>query len=200
MLTVATVLRRGPEFKPRHVHALWDGVSEHLEAEHEFVCLTDEEGVQCETIPLEHGWVGWWSKLELFKLAGPVLYFDLDTVVRGPIDAVVDALNGRPFAILRDFYQSIDRMGSGMMYWEDDRSWIYESFLLDPQAAMRRYRGDQNFLDAVVKDADFMQDITDGVCSYKADVRRKTERAGAPIVCFHGRPRPWSQDEIPYGQ
>nr|WP_145924153.1 hypothetical protein [Halomonas elongata] len=42
--------------------------------------------------PLAHGWPGWWSKLELFRPhGGDLLYLDLDTVVRGDLQPLIDA-------------------------------------------------------------------------------------------------------------
>ena len=42
MLTVACVLRSGPEYRAEHVAALAAGVIRHLSRRYRFVCLTDQ--------------------------------------------------------------------------------------------------------------------------------------------------------------
>ena len=94
-LTVACVLRTGPDFRPEHVLALHNGVRRNLSIPYRFVCLTDQVAevskLGIEARPLPHRWPGWWAKLNLFApgmFAGPVLYFDLDSMVIGKLDDI----------------------------------------------------------------------------------------------------------------
>jgi hypothetical protein len=66
-------------------------VERQLTIPHRFVCLSNV-CVPCERIPLTEGWPGWWSKLELFKhdLGERVLYLDLDVLVTGSLDELVN--------------------------------------------------------------------------------------------------------------
>ena len=142
---------------PRYVNNLYRGVTRNLEAEHRFVCFTDDPagldpGIEVRALPGNlSGWWwenlyagqrreflrpliaapyrllrsrdvgrgldeergrtwrpvdlrGWYNKLFLFKpgvLEGPTAFFDLDTVITGPLDDVlhVDA----DLRVLRDF-------------------------------------------------------------------------------------------------
>lgn len=142
--------------------------------------------------------------MELFRVfSGPTLYFDLDTIIRADASVVVDAARNSRFVILRDFYRGInDRsaMGSGMMWWSGDMRWVLDKWLAEGCAG---HRGDQDFLEKCFKEGgqkfEFWQDIApEMVCSFKADIRDAKHPSTAPVVCFHGRPRPWEQDVIPY--
>jgi len=149
-------------------------------------------------IPLETDLPGWWAKLELYRQYGPVLYMDLDTAVVGSCDELLGRISGKEFVILRDFYRGKKNpkaMGSGLMYWSGDVSYIWR----DAQSGrpMREAPCDQTYLEKVVRRAEYFQDFSDGVLSYKADVRAGRDWRQASIVCFHGKPRPWHQTEIP---
>ena len=98
-MIVASVLRSGGDFKPEHVYALQKMCAKYLPP-HEFVCLSDVE-LECKTIPLLHDWVGWWAKMELFRLPS-ALYFDLDTVLTGDCTAMIEAAKQHDFVIMRD--------------------------------------------------------------------------------------------------
>ena len=58
MAIIATVLKSGGEFQPKHVSAIADSVGQ-------VVCFTDMtvDDSRVTTIPLIHGWKGWWSKM-----------------------------------------------------------------------------------------------------------------------------------------
>lgn len=176
MLTVACVLKSGPEYRVEHVHALAAGVRRHLMLPHRFVCLTDLDAAEfdprpycfpgftgrfarepylgIEPIPLKHGWPGWWSKLELFSpglFDGAVFYADLDTIIVGPLD---DLVTGHRFTVLENFW-SDQRIGSGLMAWhaDEDLSRIYTRFTRVSAKAIREYVttnawGDQGWIKA----------------------------------------------------
>lgn len=205
MLTVACVLKSGGIYDATWVARMRDGVARNLPVEHRFVCLSDVD-VPCERIPLEHDWPGWWSKIELFRLDGPVLFFDLDTAIVGDLTDVALAAIDRPFIALRDFYRP-DGLGSGILAWDVlfRAKKIYEAFRSDAAAIMRRVggRGDQGFLEQFLNLSGVMrwQDIIPGqVVSYKAHCRRGQSPvdgrmieggipAGARVVCLHGQPK-----------
>lgn len=203
MLTVACVLRSGGEYTPAHVAALQDGVERNLSRPHRFVCLSDME-VDCERILLRNKWPGWWSKIEAFRPAlfwGPVLYIDLDTIVTGSLDGIVD--NHR-FTVLRNFwaeaYGEPDRIGSGLMAWNVDLSAIYSAFASAPEKHIADYNcrarwGDQAWIKTHTPiPMERWQDKFPGkVVSFKKHVL-PTKRVpdGAAVCCFHGEPRPWA--------
>lgn len=206
MLTVACVLRSGPEYKASHVAALRDDVTKHLTVPHRFVCLSDCD-VPCERIPLAHRWPGYWSKIELFRpglFDGMALYIDLDS-------AIVKQLNDltaypHRFTMLRDFYWP-EFPASGVMAWSVDLSAIYHAFAANPKPYMlakptRGAWGDQGVIAKCAPVApEFWQDIFPRkIVSYKAHVRKPQHPresgdgcvpADAALVAYHGRPRPW---------
>ena len=141
-----------------------------------------------ETIPLAHGWPGWWSKIEMFRpgtFTGPVLYLDLDTIVL----ADVSDMAGGSFAMLTDF-NAPQRTASGVMAWTDDAPRVvYDAFLADPEGYMHRHQrgGDQAFIRRLV-DARRLQDEHDGIYSYKVHCTNGVP-SDARLVCLHGQPK-----------
>lgn len=193
MLTVACVLKSGGIYDATWVARLKAGVARHLPIERRFVCLSDVD-VPCDRIPLEHDWPGWWSKIELFKLPGPVLYFDLDTAIVGDLTAAAEQAKWWPLITLRDFYRK-DGLGSGVMAWNGEIDFLYHGFAAAPAAHMSAHRqgGDQSFIESTVN-LDWIgrwQDICPGqFVSYKAD---GCDRIGIPpvarVISLHGRPK-----------
>lgn len=191
----------GGEYRPRHVRALRDQVREHLPGA-EFFCLSDTPVVDVTTVPLEHNWPGWWSKMELFRpdVKGDLLYLDLDTVVLTDITEMAEV--GK-LTMLRDFYRDGTRREEGLqssfMYLpEEDRAEVWDAFARNPARAMiENVRGgDQSFLERFYMDrAERWQDLFPrSVVSYKVHCRKGVPE-GAKMICFHGRPRPWAVPE-----
>lgn len=206
MLTVACVLRSGGIYDASWVARLRAGVARHLPLEHRFVCLSDVD-VPCERIPLEHDWPRWWSKIELFKLRGPVLALDLDTVIVGDLLDVVRQALEPDFTVLQDFYRP-DGIGSGLMAWSADLRVVYEIFAQAPDEWRRKLggRGDQGFIEQLTNPnvvypwrriVPWQQVLPGQVVSYKVHCRGMMigEMAnvriprGARIVCLHGKPK-----------
>lgn len=206
MLTVCCVLRSGGDYKPAHVTHLRDGVRRHLKMRHRFLCLTDLS-VDCEMVPLRNNWPGWWAKIELFHadMPRPCLYFDLDTLIIGALDAIAI---GHRFTVLENFW-SKDRIGSGMMAWDCDLSSINDAFAKSPDKFIKEYRtqakwGDQGFIrdHATIQMDRWQRKYPGKVVSYKHHCRPGVDPkskiigkpvipAGAAVIAYHGRPRPW---------
>ena len=201
MIKVVCVLKSGGDYGPRHVYALQTMCRQWVQHEHEFVCLTDVPHLlDCQTVPLFTEAKGWWAKMELFRaFQGPTLFFDLDTIIRGPVS--LDSLQSVPFAILRDFYrvgQNPAAMQSSMMWWNGDLSWIWQMWC---ERGPGTFRGDQDFIEMAwsEKSVAYFQEIEPGMaCSFKAHIRDSKAPSSAPVVCFHGQPRPWDQTLVPY--
>lgn len=178
------VLRSGGDFRPEHVQWLARQVPGLL-------CLSDMDVQGVETIPLRTGWPGWWAKLEMFgpSIEGDALMIDLDTVVR-KLPAMPDRTT-----VLRDFTRP-DIIGSGLMFvTAADRARVWAAFNRDPAGIMASCTkwprlGDQGFLMDHLADAQRWQDVAK-VYSYKEHCIGGVP-ADAEVVCFHGKPRPWS--------
>lgn len=95
-LYVACV-KQGTMYSSIYVNVLKNMVKRHLPLQYEFVCFTDDEkGLDNDiTIkPLPENVPGWWAKLYLFSenagLNGIVFYLDLDTVVCGDLNKIIN--------------------------------------------------------------------------------------------------------------
>jgi len=199
-LIVACVLKSGGDFNPKHVEILERMVKKHLTTvPYEFVCLTDFaiQDVKCETIPLENNLEGWWSKIELFKVQGPLLYFDLDTIIVGSLNDIASTVPHIEFGIMRDFFRP-NFMASGVMCWSGNQRRMFQEF--HPRFIREMYRGDQEFVENKARNVSFLQDLFPGAfLSFKADNLHTYDiPEEASVVCFHGLPRPWNQEKIPY--
>jgi hypothetical protein len=169
-----------------------------------FLCFTDDpaglaEGIGARTLP--NGLDGWWNKLALFKTGTfaegtRVLYFDLDTLIVGPLDAL--AACDEDFTILRDFYRP-DGYGSGVMLWRSGAcDGIWDSY--EAAGRPKLAGGDQIWLERARPHAAMLQDILpDCVVSFKEDCMPLPPQ-GASVVAFHGEPKqdncaePWVEE------
>jgi hypothetical protein len=129
-LTVACVYRSGGRhYSTRYVEVLRNMVKRNLTLPHRFVCLTDIEDVPCERIPLVAGWPGFYSKIELYRpglFKGPVLYFDLDTVIHGNIDALAHKATQSVFGCTSD--PKGGHFNSSVVSFTVDCSPVFEDF------------------------------------------------------------------------
>lgn len=200
MLTVACVLKSGGLYTAEWVGRLQRAVAEHLSAEHHFVCLSDID-VPCDRLPLAHGWPGWWSKLEMFRLTGRALFLDLDVAVVGDLDRVLDwpsapfderSFGGAPsLTAVRDFYHPAREFNSSVMLFES-RADIYGRFLANADQIMATWRGDQEWLSASYPEAHVWR--APPIASFKKHCRSRIgvtmpPPVGTSIVAFHGRPK-----------
>lgn len=200
LTTIACVLKSGGQFKPEHVEILKDSIARNCDAEYQFAVLTDEPtkwfSAGTIVLPLVHDLPGWWSKMELFsprvrEALGDTLYFDLDTLICGPVDELV--VTPTKFTILRDFYRP-EGYGSGMMFIPAEYGAdVWREFASAHDLYTSNYRGDQDFLEAYAKGADLWQDVCPKrVQSFKpAGFHLAAPPKGCSVICFHGFPRPW---------
>jgi hypothetical protein len=128
-LTVACVYRSGGRlYSERYVENLSRMVARYLSLPHRFVCLSDVD-VPCERIPLVTGWPGYFSKLELFRpglFPGPVLYFDLDTIIHGDIDPLARLAGEVDFGCVSDPLGG--HMNSSVQTFRIDCSFVFDRF------------------------------------------------------------------------
>ena len=157
-------------------------------------------------MPLLSDWPTWWAKLEVFRIKGPVLYFDLDTIVVGSIDPLVEAvarLEADDFLMLRAFRDG--NWASGIMGWTGDYDWLRMLFTsLSPsfpcvksfiraRVGSQIYWGDQEWIREQLKkratNVIAAQNVCPGIYSYRRHCLEALP-SNARIVCFHGQPRP----------
>lgn len=228
MIKILLLYKTGGEYDISYAKMLTAAIKRNITLEHEVLLLTDavyneyypliKEGIVDEIYMLSHGLPGWWSKIELFRIPGPVLYFDLDTVIVDNIDAVVETVLDltNEIMMLKGFYRP-DKC-SGILGWNTDLTRVYNLYIKDylPKAKFserhnalrmavdnKTYRGDQEWLQRAFIDLHqvsiFIQDKLPGcVCSYKVNIQQsEIIPDGVRIVCFHGKPRPHEVKPVP---
>ena len=236
MLKIVTVLKRpalniynGQDraLYPEHVYKIRDMCKQHISLDYDFFCLTDHLEMDCNIIPLQHNFPGWFSKMELYKIQGPVLYFDLDIVILNNLDSYISSLKDDCFYTTYDSKPTVDRINTSIMYWSNNMSFLYEGFLKLPfweqwQVPRRYFSGDQRVVRYLLRTrkhncnwAPLISGRRSEIISYKGLIKWneiqkiKLARRGKTIdpslmwkdkkiVWFHGYPRPWQQSIIPY--
>ena len=202
--TVACVLRSGGIYDAGWVARLKKGIERNAKNVSRFVCLSDLE-VDCERIPLVTLWPGWWSKIELFRpglFTGPVLYLDLDTIVVGSVDRLME--HPHRFTAAHEFYRH-KQLCSTAMAWNGEFG-IFEDFSKRPEFYQQYYDsrvsrrngfiGDQAYIERYLVDYripfEFFRDTAgpQSVASFKVDNCEQAPALGASIVAFHGKPKP----------
>jgi hypothetical protein len=146
MINIVCVLRQGGKvgYDVSWVEKLQNSVARNLSIPHRFICLSDVD-VPCERISLKNvsglKGPGWWAKLQLFKpglFDGPVLYFDLDTVITGNLDELVNTvMSQNDFLMEHDVH--FDISSSAILYWNGDYSNIYQEYMKDPEYYEDKY-------------------------------------------------------------
>tara|TARA_R100000808_G_scaffold25056_1_gene61040 strand:+ start:8597 stop:9223 length:627 start_codon:yes stop_codon:yes gene_type:complete len=208
-MKVAVVLKSGGDYNRSHVEKIKTMVENYVPHEN-FICFTDtvEESYD---IPLVDDWPGWWSKMELFKIRGPLLFLDLDTIITGNINQIIKKIKKEDFVILGDLidYERSRKEGwlqSSLLYWSGDASYIYNSFKEDCRAIpaflrpMHRLRSDQDYIMEVIREYGMWQDFSSAIVSFREGISsgKLYDEDKHKIIIFHGSPRPWEQDVIPY--
>lgn len=171
-----------------YVYALKEMVEKYLTVPHTFKCITDRNLPGIHTVKPPLPYRSWWSKLGLFYpgiATGPSLYFDLDVVIVGNIDYLVDYTDCQ-FAAPANWAQSgHGGIQSSVMAWSGN--WHEPVEKLNWPDDGRTYWGDQEYLWDLLKD-DWVR--VPGVCSYKYHIRGRKLIEKIPVICFHGKPDP----------
>jgi hypothetical protein len=160
----------------------------------------------------------WWYKLQLFdsqQHQGPLLYFDLDTVIVNNIDWIWQ-LPTNSFWAVRDFKYlwrpAHYAINSSIMWW-DTRcfDYVWQQFQQENlNLLIKKYRGDQDYITDVVenKKVQFLDSekvkswrwqCLGGVDGFKRRIHQKhgtvvnTDTVipdNTDIMVFHGQPKP----------
>ena len=156
----------------------------------------------------------WWYKMQLFNPvhhAGPLLYFDLDTVVVGNIDWIWQQPTEYFWAI-RDFKHlwrpTWNGINSSVMIWDTQKfAWIWDDFCSkNINATVKIFHGDQDYLNTVLDDKNrrfFDMELVkswrwqckDGGLDMKTRLYNSLNSGTVvdhktAIMVFHGRPKP----------
>jgi hypothetical protein len=147
-LACVMVTGRRRKYTPKYVHRLRNMVARHTDRPFRTVCLTDQpddmpDGVRPVVIPSPGTQRGWWSKIHLFNpkmpFKGRVLYLDLDVLVLGGLDEILDfpadfaiSPDSAPDFMGKKQHRTIKRYNSSVMVWNHKaRATFYRDF--DPE-------------------------------------------------------------------
>jgi hypothetical protein len=205
MIKFVVTLKSGGDFKSFDVLTLQRQVRKHMTIPHQFICITDmmdDFSVNSDMpylIELKHGWPGWWSMIEMFCIAGPVIAAGLDMIVLKDISRLAELAMTCPLSV---FYMARpqprplkkgEKWCSGLQIWNGDWSWLYNHFCLNPWSYIDFHVKEQRFTynHLIERSVEIraVQDYFDGYYSYKNDCQ-KGKPEDARVVLFHGRPRP----------
>jgi hypothetical protein len=138
--------------------------------------------------------------MELFRLPGPMMYVDLDSVIVGDLSDLL-AYPGR-CAILRDFnlrehreVKGVPAIGSAVILWRDDAMRpVWDAFMADPEGIIRRHpkRADHFLVRHLPADVEYVQDVFPGQVACAKDGFRGMRKAppqGARIITTWKSPR-----------
>lgn len=179
------VLRSGGIYTPKHVERLQKQLDRPL------TCLSDlkftMDGVK--VLPLFHSFPGWWSKIEIFRLQGPIVYLDLDVDISGNPDELYT----------KEFTMWVDPLyptgfNSSVMSWSKTPTNIYHKFLTSPDKFQRAFKtwpkaGDQGFIQEYAPE---VKGYSEGLIrSYRAYVKDHGIDDNTVVVAYHGKPKPW---------
>jgi hypothetical protein len=197
-MKIVTVLKTSADYKKQYVDLIYNQCKKYAPGV-EFICISDDPTVP-GYVKMQHAWPRWWPKMEIFKIPGPVLYLDLDTVIVKDLKSILDNILQHEFIAVRDFYKDrkLERtLQSCIMFWNGDMKYLYDEFLKNPEKNMAecttaRWWGDQGFIEKTIKnDIVYWQDIfPNKIVSWKVHCRNGVP-ANSIIVAFHGKPRPW---------
>lgn len=156
---------------------------------------------------------GWWYKIQLFNdqhYSGPLLYFDLDTVITDNIDWITEQSLDY-FWAPRDFKKlwrpSHAGINSSVMWWDTTKfSFVWDHFQTQSLPWLqRRYPGDQDYLSDTInnnrlryldetKIRSWKWECVDGGWDFKKRQSKApntgTHLNGASVLVFHGQPNP----------
>lgn len=220
------VLKDGGDFNIVHVEQLRAAVEKYGTKDFEFVCLSDLS-FDCRGIikvPLELGLPGWWSMIEMFRIQGPAIYMDLDTIVidsLGPlVDLTLDLRDDQVVALYPwNRRERADKgIATGVTTWNRDMRWLYDKLrgqLVAGQAVMtsggkyghliacgREYKTDQHWTRVRLRERGYLvrflqMELPGYAQSWKKDLNQGQKDPGGSLIVFHGDPRPW---EVGYGK
>lgn len=155
--------------------------------------------------------LAWWYKMQMFdqaRFSGFMVYFDLDVVITNNIDWLWQQ-DPKCFWAIHDFRRlwrvGEHKINSSVMAWDTKRFyWIWEDFSnSDMQVIIKKYRGDQNYLDAVmpgthlrffeqtsIKSWKWQISKNPGILPLlKSQIKNNTDLP-CSIIIFHGDPKP----------
>ena len=215
------VVKWGTLYNAEHVINLYEGAKRYTNVPFNFYVLTDNTA----DLPQNLGWRfiklpeynvprnrGWWYKMEIFnqqyELTGKNLYVDLDVIIIKDLKIFWDLIIADDLYICRDFNRqflpSYQACNSSIMGWKNSSfDYVFRKFTLNATESMKRYRGDQDYIQAHVPTRIFWPDDLAmswkwecwrrgklGSENYKSEKLQTYIKQDTRILVFHGQPKP----------
>lgn len=195
-----------------YVYRLARAVERHTTRPHRFVCFTDRPGQDQENVDFRLipkpvlAWRRNLTKAYMFskaaELDGPALCLDLDVVIVGSIDPLLDAVANEQRLITCNGAFQKERIGGSVIGFQPDNKWtrsLYAPLLMPERNTVivgKTKGSERRYFRKTLNHADvaFWKDVIPGkavVDSYKKDHRSNhTGFQNTRIIRFHGKPRP----------
>lgn len=153
-------VKTGSAYSHIHVNRLFEMVSRYISSPFSFYCVYDwihdyglHPHIQLSHVDRKLDLESYWWKMCIFdgRFKGPTLYFDLDTIIKGPLDLPYD--ENKILSLYTGFsendthsYAKSD-FNSSMLYFDGQKHVdIYEEFMSDPEGHMLKSVGVCRFL------------------------------------------------------
>ncbi len=210
-------MKWGTRYPADYVNRLHSMVQRHTTRATQLVCFTDDpldidpavitRPLPAITLPERVAWTPW-RKISLWRADldvpfeeggdGDVLFFDLDMVITGCIDPFFDYEPGR-YCVIHNWTQPKQAIGNTSLFRVPVGrfSEIFERFDADPEAVLKDYRIEQQYISGEIADQVFWP--RDWCVSFKHDlmprwplnfVRSPRLPITARAVAFTGKPDP----------
>lgn len=187
-------VKAGTKYGPVYVNRLAGMARRHTTRPLRVVCFTDDArgldaDIEAQPLPVD-GLIGWWNKVALFGetlpgVTGRVLYLDLDVVITGSLDPLLD--HAGAFVIMDNGY--VPGFNSSVMLFDvGAQPHVWQQFSV---AETERIDGDQDWMALTIPDAELWPDAW--CVTYRLRAAEGPPR-DTKVVVFSGRPNP---DEYP---
>lgn len=218
-------IKWGDKYAPYYVNRLHAGVRRGLDRPFRFICFTDDAAgidpaIETHPLPIEpfeadivaamqqQGRRGAWRKLSLFRpglagMSGQLLGFDLDVVITGNLNDIVDFAPEKVTMRREWRYEWRGKHGGHGSVFSFDPAlhpYLYEEFAADPVGSVARHRGSEQYYTSMTALRHGQLAYLPGhlVCSFKRDaippppLNYFLEPRLPPdcrVMCFHGEPK-----------
>lgn len=153
--------------------------------------LSDSLAVNHRRLEEPHLLHGWWCKLEIFAPWNahlrPALAMDLDTFIVGDLTPF-EKIDVSTLWLVNDWFRP-KRATSSLFIAPDDDD-LCKRIWDGRHQARARFHGDGDYLETFKHSR--LQDSIGGLYSYKADQLAFHMKPDARVICFHGKPKPWT--------
>jgi hypothetical protein len=218
-------IKWGNKYPPYYVNRLFAGVTRHLKRQLRFLCFTDlpeglVPGIEVHPLPVEPfepemarlmtepKRKGAWRKISLFRpglanIEGPVLGFDIDVAITGPLDELFDFAQGK-FCMRQEWREARRGQpgghGSVFRYDPARHGYLYYEFAADPLGVAARAKYSEQKYTSMTTQArgDFEYFPPQWIASFKRDsipwppfnyFREPKLPPDTRVMCFHGTPK-----------